>query len=90
ETLFFTPARIGAEVAAQFAEVAVAIHSLLGLRHITRIDFIVDAEGTPWFLEANVLPGLTETSLAPQAIEASGQSLGAVYAALARAAVADN
>ncbi len=90
ETLFFTPARIGAEVAAQVAEVAVAIHSLLGLRHISRIDFIVDAEGTPWFLEANVLPGLTETSLAPQAIEASGQSLGAVYAALARAAVADN
>ncbi len=88
ETLFYTPARIKADVAARVAETAVAIHALLGLRHISRIDLIVDADGTPWFLEANVLPGLTETSLVPQSIEASGQSLGAVYAALARAAIA--
>jgi hypothetical protein len=52
----------------------VAVHSLLGLRHISRIDLIVDDHGTPWFLEANVLPGLTETSLVPQSIEASGHS----------------
>ena len=63
-----------------------AIHSLLGLAQLSRIDLMVDAEGVAWFLEANVLPGLTETSLAPQSIEASGESLGSVYAALARAA----
>ena len=86
ETLFFTPARIAPEVAQRVADTAVAIHSLLGLAQLSRIDLMVDAEGVPWFLEANVLPGLTETSLAPQSIEASGESLGAVYAALARAA----
>jgi D-alanine-D-alanine ligase len=90
ETLFYTPARISTEAAALVSETAVAIHSLLGLRHISRIDLIVDADGTVWFLEANVLPGLTETSLVPQSIEASGQSLGEVYAALARAAIASN
>ena len=37
---------------------------------------IVDKAGTPWFLEANVLPGLTETSLLPQALEAAGHDLG--------------
>ena len=42
------------------------------------------APGTPWFLEANVLPGLTETSLLPQALEAAGHDLGWVYAALGR------
>lgn len=89
ETLFYAPARIEPDVTARVAETAVAIHTLLGLRHLSRIDLIVDAQGTPWFLEANVLPGLTETSLVPQAIEASGTSLGAVYEALARAAVAD-
>jgi D-alanine-D-alanine ligase len=47
---------------------------------------IVDAKGVPWFLEANVLPGLTETSLLPQAIIASRSSLGDVYYALAQAA----
>ncbi|TFC09496.1 D-alanine--D-alanine ligase [Cryobacterium algoritolerans] len=87
DTLFYTPARISPEVAARVAETAVAVHSLLGLRHISRIDLIVDDHGTPWFLEANVLPGLTETSLVPQSIEASGQSLGAVYEALAQAAL---
>lgn len=86
ETTFFTPARIAPEVAELVAETAVAAHGLLGLRHISRIDFIVDADGAPWFLEANVLPGLTETSLLPQAIEASGRRLGAVYGALAAAA----
>ncbi|WP_104170909.1 ATP-grasp domain-containing protein [Cryobacterium sp. M23] len=88
ETLFYTPARIRAEIAELVAQTAVAIHELLGLRHISRIDLIVDSDGVPWFLEANVLPGLTETSLVPQCIEASGQSLGAVYDALARAAIA--
>ena len=86
ETTFFTPARISSDAAALASETAVAVHQLLGLRHISRVDFILDAEGTLWFLEANVLPGLTETSLLPQAIEASGQELGAVYGALAAAA----
>ncbi|WEO77476.1 D-alanine--D-alanine ligase [Cryobacterium sp. SO2] len=86
ETLFFTPARIAPEVAQRVADTAVAIHSLLGLAQLSRIDLMVDAEGVAWFLEANVLPGLTETSLAPQSIEASGESLASVYAALARAA----
>jgi D-alanine-D-alanine ligase len=86
ETLFYAPARIGAEIAARVADTAVAIHALLGLAQLSRIDIIVDKDGVPWFLEANVLPGLTETSLAPQSIIASGQSLGTVYSALARAA----
>ena len=86
ETLFFTPARIAPDVATTVADTAVAIHRLLGLAQLSRIDLMVDAEGVAWFLEANVLPGLTETSLAPQSIEASGETLGAVYAALARAA----
>ncbi|MGO4690467.1 D-alanine--D-alanine ligase family protein [Glaciibacter sp. 2TAF33] len=88
ETLFYAPARVESEVETILAETAVAIHRLLGLRHISRIDLIVDAERNVWFLEANVLPGLTETSLVPLAIEASGQRLGAVYAALARSALA--
>ena len=87
ETLFYAPARVDPDIAARLTESAVAIHQLLGLRHLSRIDLIVDAEGTVWFLEANVLPGLTETSLVPLAIEASGQKLGTVYAALAHAAI---
>ena len=48
---------------------------------------IVDKKGAPWFLEANVLPGLTETSLLPLAVLAAGSSLGEVYHSLAEAAL---
>lgn len=89
ETRFYVPARMPADVAARAADAALTAHRALGLRHICRVDLIVDAAGTPWFLEANVLPGLTETSLLPQALEAAGYDLGWVYAELARAALAE-
>ena len=87
ETRFFTPARLNEETARSTADAAVAIHRLLSLGHLSRIDFIVDRAGEPWFLEANVLPGLTETSLVPQAIAASGRSLADTYSQIARAAL---
>ncbi|MBF4461103.1 MULTISPECIES: D-alanine--D-alanine ligase family protein [unclassified Rathayibacter] len=89
ETRFYTPARVSEEALVEVSRVAVAIHELLGLRHLSRIDFIVDDDGTPWFFDANVLPGMTETSLVPQAIEASGRYLGDVYSTLARLAAAE-
>jgi D-alanine-D-alanine ligase len=90
ETRFFVPARLGQDVATRAAESALAAHRALGLRHLSRVDIIVDGAGTPWFLEANVLPGLTETSVLPQALEAAGHDLGWVYAALAEAAIAES
>lgn len=87
ETRFYTPARIDPETAARAAETALAAHSALGMRHLSRVDLIIDGAGTPWFLEANVLPGLTETSLLPQALEAAGHDLGWVYTRLAEAAL---
>ena len=89
ETRFYAPARISADVAARAAEVAIAAHTALGLQHISRVDLIVYAAGTPWFLEASVMPGLTETSLFPLALEAAGHDVGWVYSALADAAVKD-
>ena len=87
ETRYYAPARISDEVAARAAETAVAAHTALGLRHISRVDLIVDSAGTPWFLEASTMPGLTETSLFPLALEAAGHDVGWVYSALAEAAV---
>jgi D-alanine-D-alanine ligase len=87
ETRYYAPARISEEAAAQAASVAIAAHTALGLRHISRIDLIIDAAGTPWFLEASTMPGLTETSLFPLALEAAGHDVGWVYSALAEAAL---
>ncbi|MFJ7288576.1 MULTISPECIES: D-alanine--D-alanine ligase family protein [unclassified Curtobacterium] len=90
ETTFYTPARLSDEYAAAASSAAIAAHEALGLRHISRVDLIIDAAGTPWFLEANVLPGLTETSLVPQALSASGFDLGWTYAELAEQAIRDH
>jgi D-alanine-D-alanine ligase len=87
ETSFYTPARLTDAAADRVAEVAITAHEALGLRHLSRVDLIVDPDGVPWFLEANVLPGLTETSLVPLAIEAAGFDLGAVYVGLAEQAI---
>ena len=87
ETDYFVPARLSKSVSAKAAKLAIGAHEALGLRHISRVDIIVDAKGVPWFLEANVLPGLTETSLLPQAILAEGSTLGDVYYSLAQAAL---
>ncbi|WP_065960478.1 D-alanine--D-alanine ligase [Curtobacterium sp. UCD-KPL2560] len=89
-TTFYTPARLPEAASSAAAEAAVAAHEALGLRHVSRVDLIVDGAGTPWFLEANVLPGLTETSLVPQALSASGFDLGWTYAELAERAIRDH
>ena len=59
----------------------------LGLDGLSRTDLIVDDAGTVWFLEVNVAPGMTETSLLPQAAEAAGLPLGQLYRALVDAAL---
>jgi D-alanine-D-alanine ligase len=87
ETRFYTPARLDETTSARAAASALAAHRALGLRHLSRIDLIVDADGVPWFLEANVLPGLTETSLFPMALEAAGHDLGWIYSALGETAI---
>ena len=86
-TEFFTPARLSDDVLAGCAETAVTVHRTLGLRDWSRSDLIVDADGTPWFLEVNVAPGMTETSTYPQAVLAAGLDLGAVTASLIERAV---
>jgi D-alanine-D-alanine ligase len=85
-TEFFVPARLGEETADRVREAALRAHATLGLRDVSRTDLIVDPDGVPWFLEVNVAPGMTETSLLPQAAEAAGQELGALYRDLAHAA----
>lgn len=86
ETTFYAPSRLDEAVAAAVADAATLAHRTLGLRDLSRVDFIVDESGTPWFLEANVIPGLTETSLVPLAIEASGTTAAELYGSLVVAA----
>ncbi|MFT4296445.1 MAG: D-alanine--D-alanine ligase [Micropruina sp.] len=85
ETRFLCPAELDDDVAAACASLALTVHERLGLRDLSRTDIIVGADG-PVFIETNVSPGMTETSLVPLAVEAGGDDFGELCAALVRQA----
>lgn len=87
-TEFFTPARLEDRLLEAAAETAVTAHRVLGLRDWSRSDLVVDADGKVWFLEVNVSPGMTETSLYPQEVAASDSSIGDLLTALVTRAAA--
>ncbi|HWO47575.1 MAG TPA: D-alanine--D-alanine ligase [Solirubrobacterales bacterium] len=72
-TRFVCPAELSAEEERAVTEAALATYGALGCTGFARIDLIL-GDGGPWLLEANAIPGLTDTSLLPQAAEAAGLS----------------
>ena len=66
------PADIPEELSDRLRALALRVHRALRMRDFSRVDFIVDAEGRPWCLEANALPGMTANSLLPKAAAAAG------------------
>ena len=66
------PARLDADVYARAQELAVRAHKALGCRGVSRSDFIVTKDGTPYILETNTIPGMTETSLLPDSARHAG------------------
>src|SRR5712691_563524 len=66
------PAKIDTLLARQLQEYALTAHRALKLSGYSRIDFRVSSEGDIFCLEANSLPGMTRTSLFPQAAQAAG------------------
>lgn len=68
---FTCPADLTGEQAAEVERVALAAYEALGCSGFSRVDVILSDDG-PWILEVNAIPGLTETSLLPQAAEAGG------------------
>jgi D-alanine-D-alanine ligase len=66
------PARISEVAQRESAESARRAFIELGCAGMARVDIIVDADGTPWVLEVNTVPGLTELSLLPDAARAAG------------------
>lgn len=71
-TDYFVPARLDDQLTNQVREVALKVHQLFKCRDVSRVDMIVGEDKTPYVLEINTSPGLTETSLLPMAAEAAG------------------
>jgi D-alanine-D-alanine ligase len=74
-TRFECPAALGDDLTQQAGDIALAVYSLLGCSGFARVDLMLDRETAELHvLELNPIPGLTETSLLPQAAEAAGIS----------------
>lgn len=72
------PAPIDEALAGELRRLAVAVHRLLGLRGLSRTDFMVGEAG-PMILETNTIPGLTAASLVPKALAAAGHDPADFY-----------
>jgi D-alanine-D-alanine ligase len=73
-----TPAKIPARVARAIQQQAVACHGALHCGGVSRTDVMMDARGRTFALETNTIPGMTATSLLPQAAAAVGISFAAL------------
>lgn len=65
------PGRFSAAEKSELGRIAELVHDRMGLRQYSRSDFIIGHDGI-YFLEVNTLPGLTEESLFPKAVDAIG------------------
>jgi D-alanine-D-alanine ligase len=86
-TTFVCPAELPTEIAARAQQLALEVYRLLGCHGVARVDLMLSEEsGEPTVLETNVVPGLTETSLLPQAADAAGIGFDALVSLILQSA----
>jgi D-alanine-D-alanine ligase len=87
-TDFVCPAELGDELTRRAQDLALDVWRLFGCAGFARIDLMLDeAAGELFVLEANSIPGLTETSLLPQAAEAGGLGFDELVAGIVERAL---
>jgi D-alanine-D-alanine ligase len=80
-TRFVCPAELPADASSRASAIALAVYKLLGCYGFARVDLMLEEpSGDLYVLEANAIPGLTETSLLPQAADAAGIGFDSVVA----------
>ncbi len=71
DTSYLVNPDVPPSLAQSMSERAIALCDRLGVRHLARLDYILDADGTAWILEVNTTPGFTDHSLFPMAAAAA-------------------
>ena len=82
------PARISDELTRKCQQIAVETHKALGCRGVSRSDIIIEGDNC-WLLETNTIPGMTETSLLPDAAAKVGIEFGPLCRMLLELALED-
>jgi D-alanine-D-alanine ligase len=87
-TRFVCPAELDPSVADRAGELALSTYRMLGCSAFARVDLMLERDTNELFvLETNVIPGLTETSLLPQAADAAGMSFDDLIERILQAAL---
>jgi len=74
ETRYFCPAGVDAGLEDRVKRISVDAFRILGCKGWGRVDVMIDADGEPWVLETNTVPGMTGHSLVPMAAKVAGLS----------------
>lgn len=85
-TEYIVPARIGEELAGRLQRWSEQVFHAIECSGAARVDFIVDEQEKPYFLEINTIPGMTELSLVPKAAKHIGLSFDDVAEAVLESA----
>jgi D-alanine-D-alanine ligase len=85
---YLCPADLDEETTAAVQAAALAAHRSLGVEIYSRVDVLLDAQNRPYVLEANTIPGMTETSLLPKAAAAAGISFQEICRKIAELSLA--
>ena len=72
DTSYFCPSGLPGDVETELKELSLKAFDVLGTSGWGRVDFILDKNIQPWFLEVNTTPGMTDHSLVPQAAAQMG------------------
>ncbi|BBP01954.1 D-alanine--D-alanine ligase [Sulfuriferula nivalis] len=82
DTEYRVPCGLPAELELAIQKLAVQAFDVLGCRGWARLDVMIDADGRPYFLEANTSPGMTDHSLVPMAARAAGMTFDELVLAI--------
>jgi D-alanine-D-alanine ligase len=86
-TEYILPPELGKGALQRAEHVGLAAHNALGCKGATRVDLIVDKSGSPFVLEVNTIPGMTETSLLPKIARLRGLDFDALVTRILKEAV---
>ena len=87
DTRYVVGPELPAGVAHECRASALALAGAIGIRHLGRVDYLLDGDGRVWLLEANTMPGFTGHSLLPMAARAAGLEMPELCAHLVRTAM---
>lgn len=75
-TDYYCPAELDEATTLAVQQAALEAHKALGIEIYSRVDVLLDKEGSPYVLEANTIPGMTASSLLPKAAQVAGYEFG--------------